>query len=68
MHIPDLKASSSNTLNAANLLGSTPCKLRIWMEAREKPQAGVSGVPFMNSTTGAEETACSIDALVSAER
>ena len=67
-NIPDLSASSSNTLNAANLLGSTPCRLKICIDALENPQAGVSGVPFMNSTTGALPTAASIEALVSADR
>lgn len=38
------------------------------MAAREKPQAGVSGVPFMKRTTGAEATAASIADFVSAER
>jgi hypothetical protein len=38
------------------------------MLAREKPHCGVSGVPFMKSTTGAEATALSIAALVSVER
>lgn len=37
------------------------------MLAREKPHWGVSGVPFMNSTTGAEPTALSMAALVSVE-
>lgn len=67
-YVPDLNASSSKTLKAANLLGSTPCRDNIWMEALLKPQAGVSGVPFMKRTTGADPTACSIEALVSAER
>lgn len=31
-----------------------------WMLAREKPHCGVSGVPFMNKTTGADPTALSI--------
>lgn len=38
------------------------------MLAREKPHWGVSGVPFMKSTTGAEPTALSMAALVSEER
>lgn len=37
------------------------------MLARENPHCGVSGVPFMNRTTGAEATALSMAALVSAE-
>ena len=35
------------------------------MLAREKPHCGVSGVPFMNKTTGAEETALSMAVRVS---
>jgi hypothetical protein len=38
------------------------------MLALENPHCGVSGVPFMNSTTGADATALSIVAFVSAER
>jgi hypothetical protein len=38
------------------------------MLAREKPHWGVSGVPFMNRTTGAEATALSIAALVSEDK
>lgn len=38
------------------------------MDAREKPHCGISGVPFMNNTTGALETAASIDLRVSSER
>jgi hypothetical protein len=38
------------------------------MLAREKPHWGVSGVPFMKSTTGAEPTALSIAALVSEDK
>jgi len=41
---------------------------KICMLALEKPHCGVSGVPFMKSTTGAEPTAFSIADLVSAER
>lgn len=37
------------------------------MLALEKPHCGVSGVPFMNSTTGDEATARSIACLVSLE-
>lgn len=37
------------------------------MDAREKPHCGISGVPFMNKTTGADATAASIDFLVSSE-
>lgn len=33
--------------------------------AREKPHCGVSGVPFMNNTTGVVATALSMAALVS---
>lgn len=67
-NIPDLSASSSNTLNAVNFPGSTPCRLRIWILARENPHCGVSGVPFMNSTTGADPTASVMAVLVSADR
>lgn len=38
------------------------------MVAREKPHWGVSGVPFMKRTTGAEAMALSIAARVSSER
>ena len=38
------------------------------MLALEKPHCGVSGVPFMNNTTGADPTALSIAALVSVDR
>lgn len=38
------------------------------MLALENPHCGVSGVPFMNRTTGADPTALSIAALVSVER
>ena len=38
------------------------------MLAREKPHCGRSGVPFMNSTTGAEATALSIAVRISVER
>ena len=38
------------------------------MLAFENPHCGVSGVPFMNSTTGLEATAWSIAALVSVDR
>jgi hypothetical protein len=38
------------------------------MAAREKPHCGVSGVPFMNSTTGAEATALSIAVRTSVDR
>jgi hypothetical protein len=67
-HIPDLSSSSSSTLNAVNFCGLTPWRPRIWMAAREKPHCGVSGVPFMNSTTGAEATALSIAVRTSVDR
>lgn len=38
------------------------------MLAREKPHWGVSGVPFMKRTTGADATALSIAALVSEDK
>ena len=38
------------------------------MDAREKPHCGISGVPFMKRTTGADATAASMDFLVSSER
>lgn len=38
------------------------------MLARENPHWGVSGVPFMNRTTGADATALSIAALVSEDK
>lgn len=40
---------------------------RICMLAREKPHCGVSGVPFMNKTTGADATALSIAWRISSE-
>lgn len=63
--LPDLNSSSSKTLYAVNFSGSTPSTPKICIEAREKPHCGVSGVPFMNSTTGEVATALSIAALVS---
>lgn len=36
--------------------------------ARENPHCGVSGVPFINKTTGAEAIALSMAARVSSER
>ena len=38
------------------------------MLAREKPHCGVSGVPVMNSTTGADDTALSMAWRVWSER
>jgi len=38
------------------------------MLARENPHCGVSGVPFMKSTTGADPTAFSMAVFVSLER
>ena len=38
------------------------------MLARENPHCGVSGVPFMNSTTGDVDTALSIACRVSVDR
>lgn len=38
------------------------------MLARENPHCGVSGVPFMNNTTGVDATALSIAARVSSLR
>lgn len=38
------------------------------MLALENPHCGVSGVPFMNKTTGAEATALSIAARISSDR
>ena len=38
------------------------------MLALENPHWGISGVPFINKTTGFEATAWSIAALVSVER
>lgn len=66
--VPDRSSGSSSTLKAANLFGSTPCRPKIWMVAREKPHCGVSGVPFMKRTTGAEPTALSIAWRVESER
>jgi hypothetical protein len=66
-HIPALRSWSSSTLNAVNFSGSTPCMPRICMLARENPHCGVSGVPFMNKTTGADATALSIAPRTSSE-
>jgi hypothetical protein len=66
-NIPDRSSASSRTLKAANLAGSTPCMPRTWMLAREKPHWGVSGVPFMKSTTRAEPTALSMACRVCSE-
>ena len=41
---------------------------RICILARENPHCGVSGVPFMNSTTGEEATARSMAPRTSSER
>jgi hypothetical protein len=38
------------------------------MVALENPHCGVSGVPFMNKTTGADPTALSIACRVSVDR
>jgi curli biogenesis system outer membrane secretion channel CsgG len=38
------------------------------MLALEKPHWGISGVPFMNKTTGADSTALSMACLVSCDR
>ena len=62
---PCRNSSSSSTLNAVNFFGSTPCIPKICMLALENPHCGISGVPFMNRTTGAEATALSIAAFVS---
>lgn len=67
LSLPCRNSRSSSTLNATNFLGSTPCRPKIWILAREKPHCGVSGVPFINNTTGAVATALSIAALVSVD-
>ncbi len=66
--VPDLKSSSSSTLNAVNFAGSTPCMPSICIDVLEKPHCGVSGVPFMKSTTGADPTALSIAVLTSCDK
>jgi len=68
LYPPDRKSSSSNTLNAVNFCGLTPCRPRIWIAALENPHCGVSGVPFMNRTTAAEATALSMALRVSVVR
>lgn len=40
--------------------GLTPCTSRIWQTAREKPHWGMSGVPFIKTTSGLAATAASI--------
>jgi hypothetical protein len=67
LHIPLLRSWSSSTLKAVNLAGSTPCRPSIWMLVLEKPHWGVSGVPFIKRTTGAEATALSIAERTSCE-
>lgn len=67
-YLPALKFSSSKTLKAVNFCGSTPWRPKICILALEKPHCGVSGVPFMKSTTGAVATALSIACLVSSVR
>lgn len=68
LNAPALSSWSSNTLKAVNFSGSTPCMPKICMLALEKPHCGVSGVPFMKRTTGAEATALSIAERTSSER
>lgn len=67
-NVPCRKSWSSNTLYAANFSGSTPCRPSTWMLAREKPHWGVSGVPFMKRTTGADPTALSMAWRTASER
>lgn len=67
-HLPSRTSLSSSTLTAANFSGSTPCSPRIWIEAREKPHCGVSGVPFMKRTTGVFSRVLLISFFVSSER
>lgn len=55
--IPLLSSSSSSTLYVFSLSDDTPCRSSTCIAARENPHMGVSGVPFMNNTTGLEETA-----------
>jgi hypothetical protein len=50
-----------------NFSGSTPCMPKICMLALENPHCGVSGVPFMKSTTGDEAMALSIAERTSSE-
>jgi hypothetical protein len=66
-NVPALRSWSSSTLNAVNFSGSTPCMPKICMLALENPHCGVSGVPFMNRTTGDEATALSIAERTSSE-
>ncbi|KAF5127168.1 hypothetical protein E5D57_008096 [Metarhizium anisopliae] len=66
--MPSRSSASSRTLKAANLSGLTPCMPRILMTVAEKPHWGVSGVPFMKSTTGADATALSMAERVAFER
>lgn len=65
--IPDRRSSSSRTLKAVNFRGSRPCRPNICMLVLENPHCGVSGVPFMNNTTGADPTALSIAVRTSLE-
>lgn len=67
-NVPCRRSWSSNTLYAANFSGSTPCRPSTWMLAREKPHWGVSGVPFMKRTTGADPTALSMAWRTASER
>lgn len=66
-NVPCLRSWSSSTLKAVNFSGSTPCMPKICMLALEKPHCGVSGVPFMNRTTGDDATALSMADRTSSE-
>ena len=48
---------SSKTSNVLSFSGGTPWMSSTCTAAREKPHWGASGLPFMKSTTGVEETA-----------
>lgn len=67
-YAPCLSSSSSSTLYAANLFGSTPCIPKMVILVLENPHWGRSGVPFINNTTEFEATALSIVTLVSVDR
>ena len=65
--VPCRSSSSSSTLKAVNLFGSTPWSPSTWILALLNPHWGSSGVPFMKRTTGALATALSIAVRVASE-
>ena len=60
-----LSSGSTRTSYDCIFSEGTPCRSSIWTTAREKPHWGMSGVPFMKSTSGLALTAPSIFARTS---